>query len=124
MSIVHIIDDDEAVLDALTLLLETEHLPVRGYRSAEMFLDQWPWPPGCIVTDMHLDGLSGLDLLQRLPPGPGAAPTILITGRSGLALADDARRLGAFALIEKPFSPETIIDAVRSALAASGAERP
>jgi FixJ family two-component response regulator len=119
---VHIIDDDDAVRDALMVLLETEDLPAKGYPSAEAFLAQRPWAPGCLVTDMHLEGLNGLELLRRLPVGPGSPPAIIITGRAGLGLADEARRLGAFAFIEKPFAAATMIAAVRDALALCGAD--
>ena len=116
--IVHIIDDDDDVRDALSALLQTEGMEVESYASAEAFLAHPPPPPGgCIVTDVQMAKMSGLDLLRRLGEAEGGLPVIVMTGRVQAAMADEAMRSGAYAFIEKPFTPDAIIAAVRRAVA-------
>jgi two-component system, LuxR family, response regulator FixJ len=114
--VIHIVDDDEAVRDSLGVLLSVEGLAVRGHASAQALLDAPPPGPGCVITDVHMAGISGLQLLRHLRARGVTLPVIVITGRPGGALAAEARAAGAAALVEKPFSPEEIITAVRAAL--------
>lgn len=113
-SAVHIIDDDDAVRDALTLLLEIEGYRVEGYASAEAFLRARP-SSGCIVTDVQMPGIGGLGLLDQLRRDGNGLPVIMITGRTSVALLGQAESLGVFRLIPKPFTPEDILAAIRSA---------
>jgi len=118
--VVYIVDDDDAVRDSLGALLAAVGLRTQRYDSAQALLDALPPAPrGCVVTDVHMAGLSGLQLLRRLQARRIGLPVIVITGRAGAALAAEARAAGAVALLEKPFGPDELIAAVRAALGRS-----
>jgi two-component system response regulator FixJ len=117
-TIVHIIDDDEAVRDALGALLMAEGLDVAFYPSPVNFLADPPQSnAGCIVTDVQMPEMTGLELLRRLHAAAIRLPVIVMTGRVQAAMAADAVKNGAWAFIEKPFTPETIVATVRDAMA-------
>jgi len=122
---VHVIDDDEAMRDSLAFLLGAASLDVTGHASAEGFLEVLPGtPPGCVVTDARMPGLSGIDLLLRLQEIDDTLPVIVITGHSDVPMAVKALKAGAFDFIEKPFDDSKMIQTVRDALAyRSDAER-
>ena len=114
---VHIIDDDDAVRDSLAVLLEIRGVPVVTYGSAEAFLAALAeGAEGCVVTDVQMPRMNGLELLAALKAGGHALPVIVVTARSGRALAAEALARGAAVLIEKPFAAQALVDAVRSAL--------
>jgi two-component system response regulator FixJ len=116
-SVVHVIDDDEALRESLAFLLGTAHLRVRTYESATAFLDALPRAePGCIITDVRMPGISGVELLRRLKSLEAAFPVIVITGHGDVPLAVDAMKLGAVDFLEKPFEDDALIAAVQSAL--------
>jgi two-component system, LuxR family, response regulator FixJ len=116
-SVVHVIDDDEALRESLAFLLGTAHLRVRTYESATAFLDALPRAePGCIITDVRMPGISGVELLRRLKSLGAAFPVIVITGHGDVPLAVDAMKLGAVDFLEKPFEDDALIAAVQSAL--------
>ena len=116
-AVVHIIDDDEALRESLAFLLGTAHLEVRTYESATVFLDALPRvEPGCIITDMRMPGISGVELLRRLKSLEAAFPVIVITGHGDVPLAVEAMKLGAVDFLEKPFEDDALIAAVQSAL--------
>lgn len=114
---VHIIDDDEAVRDSLAILLETRDIPVATYSSGRGFLDQAEEALGCIVTDVQMPDMNGLELLQALRDRKSMLPVIVISGHAGRAMADQAIALGASALVDKPFTPDAFLALVRGALA-------
>jgi two-component system, LuxR family, response regulator FixJ len=115
--VVHIIDDDEALRESLAFLLGTAHLEVRSYESATAFLDALPRAePGCIITDVRMPGISGVELLRRLKSLEAAFPVIVITGHGDVPLAVEAMKLGAVDFLEKPFEDDALIAAVQSAL--------
>ena len=117
--IVHVIDDDDAARDSLAFLLETSGFPVQTYASAVAFLDQVAGAePGCIVSDMRMPGLTGLDLLRHLRTRQVNWPVIVITGQGDVALAVESIRAGAVDFIEKPYHHEELLGAVQSALTA------
>ncbi len=117
--IVHVIDDDDAARDSLAFLLETSGFPVQTYVSAVAFLDQIAdAEPGCIVSDMRIPGLTGLDLLRHLRTRQVNWPVIVITGQGDVALAVESIRAGAVDFIEKPYHHEELLGAVQSALTA------
>ena len=117
--IVHVIDDDDAARDSLAFLLETSGFPVQTYASAVAFLDQIAdAEPGCIVSDMRMPGLTGLDLLRHLRTRQVNWPVIVITGQGDVALAVESIRAGAVDFIEKPYHHEELLGAVQSALTA------
>jgi len=116
-SVVHVIDDDEALRESLAFLLGTVHLAVRTYESATAFLDALPRAdPGCIITDVRMPGISGVELLRRLKNLEAAFPVIVITGHGDVPLAVEAMKLGAVDFLEKPFEDDALIAAVQSAL--------
>ncbi len=116
--IVHVIDDDVAVRQSLAFLLSTAGFAVRVHDSATAFLDALPaTQAGCIVTDIRMPEMDGLELQRRLRAGKVAVPVIVITGHGDVALAVEAMKAGAADFIEKPFDDEVLIGAIRSALA-------
>jgi two-component system response regulator FixJ len=116
---VHVIDDDDAVRQSLEFLLRSARLEVRTYESAVAFLKALPnIEPGCIVTDVRMPELSGLDLLRRLRELDIRMPVIVITGHGDVPLAVEAMRAGAVDFLEKPFDDEAFLVSVRAALGA------
>jgi two-component system response regulator FixJ len=117
--VVHVIDDDEAMRDSLAFLLDTVSLSVRTYASAVQFLEQIEdLAPGCIVTDVRMPEMSGLELVRRLKELGAPHPTIVITGHGDVPLAVEAMKSGAVDFLEKPFEEETLLRAIHLALAA------
>jgi two-component system, LuxR family, response regulator FixJ len=117
---VHVIDDDEAVRESIDFLLRSAGLSVRTYDSAASFLDAAPKiSTGCIITDVRMPGLSGLDLLRRLGEMQIGLPVIVITGHGDVPLAVEAMKCGAVDFLEKPFDDDVLLASVRSALTRS-----
>jgi len=115
--IVHIIDDDEALRESLSFLLRTARLDVRSYPSAVEFLDARPESIlGCVITDVRMPGMSGIELLRRLQELKIGLPVIVITGHGDVPLAVEAMKVGAFDFLEKPFDDDVLLASVRSAL--------
>jgi two-component system response regulator FixJ len=116
--VIYIVDDDDAVRDSLSVLLGATGLRVRTFASAQGLLDDLPQAgSGCVITDVHMPGMGGLELLERLRARKVALPVIVISGRGGPRLAAEAAAAGAAAVIEKPFAPDALIAAIRAALA-------
>jgi len=116
-SLVHVIDDDDAVRDSLEFLLRTAKIDVRTYDSATAFLNTVSDGAfGCIVTDVRMPGMSGVDLLRQLKARGSTMPVIVITGHGDIQLAVEAMKIGAADFLEKPFDDETLLASVRSAL--------
>ncbi|MBJ7409890.1 MAG: response regulator [Phenylobacterium sp.] len=114
---VHIIDDDDAVRDSLATLLDASGFAVSAYASAAAFLDGIETAvSGCVVTDVCMPEISGLELLRRLSDRLPQFPVIVLTGEADVPTAVEALKNGALDLIEKPYSAETIVAAVRQAL--------
>jgi two-component system response regulator FixJ len=115
--IVHVIDDDEASRQSLAFLLESAQIGVRTYASATMFLDLMSSiSAGCVVTDVRMPGMSGIDLLRRLKELGIEVPVIVITGHGDVPLAVEAMKIGAADFLEKPFDDEVLLASVRSAM--------
>jgi two-component system response regulator FixJ len=118
--VVHIIDDDEAMRHSLEFLLDCEGLSVRAYESALSFLEKVEtMERGCIVTDVRMPGMSGLELVQRLKALGVSDPVIVITGHGDVPLAVEAMKAGVTDFIEKPFDNKVLIGAIRTGLARS-----
>src|SRR5262245_5761278 len=116
-AIVHVIDDDDAVRQSLEFLLRAAQLEVKTYENATAFLaDRPPEGSGCVITDVRMPGLSGVDLLRRLNELNSAIPVIVITGHGDVPLAVEAMKLGAVDFFEKPFDDEALLAAVRASL--------
>ncbi len=114
---VSVIDDDEAVRDSLCFLLDSAGITARSHESAAAFLATLAAEaPACIITDVRMPGMSGTDLLRRLKESGRRTPVVVITGHGDIALAVEAMKLGAVDFIEKPFTDEVLLAAVRAAL--------
>lgn len=119
-----IIDDDASVLDSLEILMRGHGFEVVALGSAEALLQRLEegYVPGCIVTDVRLGGISGLDLQKELQVRRVRAPVILITGHGQVAMAVEAIKAGAEDFIEKPFDPDALIAAIERAVDKAGRE--
>jgi two-component system response regulator FixJ len=115
-SLVHVIDDDDAARESLEFLLKSAKIDVRTYDSANAFLQSVSGDMGCIVTDVRMPGLSGVDLLRQLKARGSTMPVIVITGHGDIQLAVEAMKIGASDFLEKPFDDEVLIASVKSAL--------
>ena len=123
--IVHVIDDDDALRDSVRLFLDNEGLEVRPYASAIEFLSALSSSPtGCVVTDVRMPGMSGMELLAHLATRGLALPVIVVTGHADVPLAVRAMKEGAVDLLEKPFRADDLISAVRKALASGKGGNP
>jgi two-component system response regulator FixJ len=116
-AVVHLIDDDEGVRHSLAFLLTTSGLAVRIHESATAFLGALPGlQPGCIVTDVRMPGIDGLELQRRLRDLAVNLPVIVMTGHADITLAVQAMKAGAIDFIEKPFDDEVMLSAIHTAL--------
>ena len=114
---VHLIEDDATARDSLKFLLETDRFMVSTYESAIAFLDASPSTTGCcVVTDVRMPGMDGIELLRNLRARSIDCPVIVVTGHADMPLAIEAITNGAFDFIEKPFDADVLLGAVRAAL--------
>lgn len=121
---VFIIDDDREVREAIELLMDSVGLGSRSFESAQAFLDQFdPDIPGCLVLDVRMRGMSGLDLQERLTEAALHPPVIVVTGHGDVPMAVRAVKAGAVDFIEKPFHDQTLLDAVHRAFAQDAKNR-
>jgi two-component system, LuxR family, response regulator FixJ len=115
--VVHVIDDDEALRESLAFLLRAAQLEVKSFPSARAFLDELPDESlGCVITDVRMPDISGIDLLRRLKELKIGVPVIVVTGHGDVALAVEAMKIGAADFFEKPFDDDLLLASVRSAL--------
>jgi len=122
--IVHVIDDDTDVRQSLAFLLSTAGLAVRVHESASAFLKILSEvQEGCIVTDVRMPGVDGIELQRRLAAGGVKLPVIVMTGHGDIALAVEAMKAGAIDFIEKPFDDDVLIAAIKTALARRAGDR-
>ncbi len=118
MNVVHLVDDDEAVRRSLAMLLTSFGLTARSYASAEDLLEQLPTlTPGCLMVDIRMPGLNGLELQEELIRRGCRLPVVIVTGHADVTLAVRAMKAGAVDFIEKPYSEEDLLRAVTSGLA-------
>ena len=114
---VFVVDDDPALRDSLAFLIGTVGLQVEVHSSAEEFLAAYDSRrPGCIVLDVRMPGLSGLELMEHLQRDAFAPPVVLITGHGDIPMAVRALKAGAFDFIEKPFSDQVLLERIQQAL--------
>lgn len=114
---VFIVDDDEAIRDALSWLLQSRGVEAQGFESAETFLNQWnPDMGGCLLLDIRMSGMSGLDLFDRLREVQARLPVIFLTGHGDVPMAVGALKKGARDFVEKPFNDNDLVDRVIEAL--------
>ncbi|MGI9285916.1 MAG: response regulator transcription factor [Pseudomonadales bacterium] len=115
---VYVVDDDEAVLDALALLLDTVGLNCETFPSAIAFLEAYDGTGGgCLVLDIRMPGMSGLELQEKLTEKSVLLPIIFITGHGDIPMAVEAMRNGAHDFIRKPFREQELLDRISEALA-------
>jgi len=116
-AVVHVVDDDQAVRQSLSFLLASDGLPVRLHESATAFLQNVKdASTGCIVTDVRMPGIDGIEFLRRLKGNGFQLPVIVMTGHADVPLAVEAMKEGALDFIEKPFDDELFLTVVRAAL--------
>ena len=114
--VVHVVDDDEAVRDSMRALLESYGLKVRDYASARAFLIGTSLhPAGCVLLDLHLPGMSGLELLDTLHARGSKLPIIVVTGRSDSVLKERVVRAGALMLLDKPVADDMLLNSLARA---------
>jgi FixJ family two-component response regulator len=112
-----IVDDDEAVRASLKLLLRTLGLPALAYSSAQEFLADFdPQRRGCLLLDMRMPGMSGMDLQQELNARGALVPIIFITGHGDVPMAVEAMQQGAMDFLQKPFRDQDLLDRINKAL--------
>ncbi|MCW2404598.1 two-component system response regulator FixJ [Sphingobium sp. B1D7B] len=116
--IVYVIDDDESARHSLEFLLDVAGIRVRSFSSADAFLKSSPPLAGaCVVTDVRMPGLGGVELVEELRRRGNSVPAIVVTGHADVPLAIQAMKAGVTDFIEKPFDDEAILGAIRQALA-------
>lgn len=121
---VFIVDDDDAVRDALKLLMESAGLRAEAYACAQAFLDAYrPERGGCLVLDIRMPGLSGLELQERLCAQNISLPVIMLTGHGDVPAAVRALKAGAVDFLEKPYDSDTLLERIQLAIARDAEER-
>jgi two-component system, LuxR family, response regulator FixJ len=114
---VYVIDDDEAMRDSLDFMLGSADFQVRAFESAEHFLDALSnMEFGCVVSDVRMPGIGGIELLKRLKANPNLFPVVIMTGHGDVPLAVEAMKLGAVDFLEKPFEDDRLITMIEAAL--------
>jgi two-component system response regulator FixJ len=115
--IIYVIDDDDAVRQSLEFLLKTAGITVRSFESGQAFLEVLPQiHSGCVITDVRMPEVTGIDVLRRVKEINADLPVIVITGHGDISLAVEAMKIGAVDFLEKPFDDDLLLTAVRSAL--------
>jgi two-component system response regulator FixJ len=115
-AVIHLIDDDDDVRHALAFLLTASGYAVRAYESGVQFLQALPsLQPGCVLTDVRMPGLSGLELQRALNDRQVNTPVIVMTGHGDIGMAVEVMKAGAVDFLEKPVDDEALLTAVRSA---------
>jgi len=114
---VYVVDDDEAVRDSLQWLLEGKDYRVRCFESAEVFLDRYdPKEVACLIVDVRMEGMSGLDLQNRLVENHSPLPVVFITGHGDVPMAVDTMKKGAMDFIQKPFDEVKLVSLIERML--------
>ena len=114
---VFVVDDDDAVRDSLRLLLKSAGMACEVFSSAQQFLSTYePSQPGCLVLDVRMPGMSGLEMQQELSLRGAMIPVIFITGHGDIPMAVEAMQHGAFDFLQKPFRDQELLDRVQRAL--------
>lgn len=121
---VYVVDDDDAVRSSLRLLLKSVGLPTVAHASAQEFLATWDdEQPGCLVLDVRMPGMSGIELQSELNQRGAIIPVIFISGHGDIPMAVEAIQHGAFDFLQKPFRDQELIDRVQRALTSDAEHR-
>jgi two-component system, LuxR family, response regulator FixJ len=115
---VWVVDDDEAVRDSMRILLESHGLTVRDFASARASLADRAPAEGCLLLDLHMPEMSGLELLEKLRSDHIRTPAIIMTGRSDAGLRARAQRAGAIAFLDKPVDEDELLGSIEQAFSA------
>lgn len=115
-STVFIVDDDEAMRNSLRWLIESVKLPVKTYASSAEFLDKFEAAPGCLILDVRMPGMGGMDLQEKLREKSICLPIIFISGHGDIPMAVHALKAGAIDFIEKPFNDQILLDRIYYAI--------
>jgi two-component system, LuxR family, response regulator FixJ len=116
-TVIHVIDDDAAMRDSLAFLLDVNGFAPKVYETADAFLDGINLASlACVISDIRMPGMNGIELVRKLKGAGSACPVILITGHGDVALAVEAMKAGAADFIEKPFDDAALLGAIRAAL--------
>ena len=116
-TMVFVVDDDEDLCDSIACLLESEKLPFKLFGDAQAFLEFCsPQQRGCILLDVRMPGMDGIELLSHLKANGSSLPVIIITGHGDVPLAVRALKSGAFDFVQKPFNAQELLDRVHAAL--------
>jgi two-component system response regulator FixJ len=114
---VYVIDDDEAMRDSLNFLLDSADFSVTLFETAIRFLDALPGLEfGCVVSDVRMPGMDGIELLKRMKAGQSSFPIVIMTGHGDVPLAVEAMKLGAVDFLEKPFEDDRLIGMIEAAI--------
>jgi two-component system response regulator FixJ len=114
---VYVIDDDEAMRDSLNFLLDSANYKVTLFETALAFLDALPGLEfGCVLSDVRMPGLDGIELLKRMKAGHSTFPILIMTGHGDVPLAVEAMKLGAVDFLEKPFEDDRLIGMIEMAI--------
>ena len=115
--IIHVVDDDDAIRDSLVWLLDDDRYEVRTYASGEEFLERFaPQPPACVILDIRMPGMSGVEVHERLGLNGIATPVVFVTGHGDVPMAVEAIKRGAFDFVEKPFNEAKLTGIIERAL--------
>lgn len=115
--VVFVVDDDTAIRNSLLRLIQSVGLKIRTFRSGEEFLEDFdPEAPGCLVLDVRMRGMSGLDVQKKLTAMGAPIPIIILSGHGDVPMAVRALKAGATDFMEKPFSPQILIDRIRQVI--------
>jgi two-component system response regulator FixJ len=118
---IYVIDDDEAMRDSLNFLLDAAGFEVTLFESAQILLDALSGLPfGCIVSDVRMPGIDGIELLKRMKASPSKFPVLIMTGHGDVPLAVEAMKLGAVDFLEKPFEDDRLVGMIEAALRQAG----
>jgi two-component system, LuxR family, response regulator FixJ len=114
---VYVIDDDEAMRDSLNFLLDSADFSVTLFETAVRFLEALPGLEfGCVVSDVRMPGVDGIELLKRMKAGQSSFPIVIMTGHGDIPLAVEAMKLGAVDFLEKPFEDDRLIGMIEAAI--------
>ncbi len=121
---VFVVDDDEPVRDSIGMLLETVDVPYEAFSTAQAFLDVYDRTrTGCLVLDIRMPGMSGLELQQKLQEMSAPIPIVFITGHGDVPMAVEAMKRGAVDFIRKPFRDQELLDRINEALSVDAGQR-
>ena len=114
---VYVIDDDDAMRDSLQFLLDSANFETRLFETAQAFLEALPAiTSGCVVSDIRMPGIDGIELLKRVKSAKVSLPVIIMTGHGDIPLAVEAMKLGAIDFLEKPFEDDRLLARIEAAL--------